>query len=84
MTTVYPHLRVLFTVAAMDHSARKGDLRICQWLFENRSEGCSHKAGDWAAAAAHMHIVRLKINLWFINKHRMRVNSWSFFTGLEF
>lgn len=33
----------------MDVSAMHGHLEVVQWLAENRPEGCTTKAMDWAA-----------------------------------
>ncbi len=47
-----------FTANAMDWAAMCGDLDVCKWLHENRSEGCSKWAMDWAAMNGHIDVVK--------------------------
>ena len=39
-------------------ASKKGYLNVVQWLHENRSEGCTHWAMDWAAENGHLDVVK--------------------------
>lgn len=48
----------IWTVKAMDGAAARGRLDILQWLYDNRTEGCSRTALVYAAAEGHSDVVR--------------------------
>ncbi|KAK1942848.1 putative ankyrin repeat protein [Phytophthora citrophthora] len=53
---VYRHCRP-YTVGAMDGAAGLGKLELVQWLYTNRTEGCSHTAFINAAANHHLNVL---------------------------
>ena len=42
----------------MNLVAWSGHLDVVMWLHENRTEGCSYKAMDWAAGKGHLDVVK--------------------------
>lgn len=55
-----------FTIDVLDTAAKSGNIELVEWLFKNRTEGCSYYAIDKAAGYGHLDMVKLLHKKYYI------------------